>query len=337
MTQRYLVTGGSGFIGAALVRRLVEAGHAVRVFDNNSRGHPRRLSGIMDDLEFVAGDVRDAEAVSQAVRGVDGVFHFAYVNGTEYFYTHPELVLEVAVKGMVHVMDACRRHNVGTLIQASSSEVYQTPPQIPTDETVPLSVPDPRNPRNSYGGGKILCELMALHYAPNMERVMVVRPHNVYGPDMGWEHVIPQFIGRLHALQRSGAPPESAPPLPFPIQGSGQETRAFTFIDDFTDGILLLLERGEHRQIYHIGRDEEIRIDDLARAVARQMGQEITVVPGALQPGGTPRRCPDIRKMRALGFMPDTALEQGLQRTIPWYEAHPVREEEVPWQQGSPG
>ena len=112
-----------------------------------------------------------------------------------------------ACKGMINVIDACRAHGVGRLMLASSSEVYQTPPQVPTDESAPLVVPDPLNPRYSYGGGKIISELMAINYGRKFfERVLIFRPHNVYGPDMGCEHVIPQFALRLKT--RRGAAPD---------------------------------------------------------------------------------------------------------------------------------
>src|SRR5262249_13029923 len=147
-------------------------------------------------------------------------------NGTEFFYSRPDLVLDVAVRGMVNVLDACREHAIGDLVLASSSEVYQTPPAIPTDETVPLSIPDVLNPRYSYGGGKLACELLAINFGRvGFERVAIVRPHNVYGPDMGREHVIPQFALRMASLCN-----ETAGRLRFPIQGSGLETRAFVYI-----------------------------------------------------------------------------------------------------------
>ncbi len=178
--SRILVTGGSGFIGSALVKALVRDGHAVRVLDDNSRGAPRRLADVAKDVEFIGGDVRDAAAVAGAVRGVDEVHHLAFVNGTEFFYSQPDLVLDVGVKGMVNVIDACRAANVRNLVLASSSEVYQSPPQVPTDESAPLIVPDPTNPRYSYGGGKIISELMALNYGrKHFDRVLIFRPHNV--------------------------------------------------------------------------------------------------------------------------------------------------------------
>ena len=116
------------------------------------------------------------------------------------------------------MIDACRRHNIGTLVLASSSEVYQTPPEIPTNESAPLVVPDPMNPRFSYGGGKIISELMAINYGRKFfERVLIFRPHNVYGPDMGFEHVLPQFALRM----KKAVAENPSGPVPFTIQGTG--------------------------------------------------------------------------------------------------------------------
>jgi UDP-glucose 4-epimerase len=187
VTRKVLVTGGAGFIGSAVVRRLVEQGHRVRVLDNLSRGAARRLAGIEDQIEFMHGDIRDPARVALACEGVDEIHHLAAVNGTRFFYEQPELVLDVAVRGMLNVIDGARRHGVRRLALTSSSEVYQTPPNVPTAEDAPLTVPDVLNPRYSYGGGKIATELMAINYGRNgFDKVVIVRPHNVYGPDMGF-------------------------------------------------------------------------------------------------------------------------------------------------------
>ena len=315
--RRILVTGGTGFIGSAAVRALVKAGAKVRVMDNDSRGSRRRLADLASEMELVIGDIREPAEVKRAARDVDVVLHLAAVNGTEFFYSKPELVLEVAVKGMMNVLDACIENGVKELFTASSSEAYQTPPVIPTPEAVPLAVPDPLNPRYSYGGGKIISELLTVNYGRKfLERAVIFRPHNVYGPDMGREHVIPQFIRRLKdlAAREPGR-------LRFPIQGSGKETRAFLFIDDFVQGLLTVMARGQHLNIYHIGTGEETAIADVAHAVARCLGREIEVVPGDLTAGSTPRRCPDIGKLRALGFAPQVPLATGLARTTSWYMA----------------
>ncbi len=314
--SRILVTGGSGFIGSGLVKALVRAGHTVRVLDDNSRGSPRRLKEVEKEIEFVAGDVRDADAVAKAAHGMDEVHHLAFVNGTEFFYSKPELVLDVGVRGMVNVLDACRKHDVGTLVLASSSEVYQTPPVVPTPEDVPLTVPDVMNPRYSYGAGKLIGEVMAVNYGRKyFERVLIFRPHNIYGPDMGWEHVIPQFALRLKKL----ADTQGSGPLRFDIQGSGRETRSFCFIDDLVAGVMVMRERGEHLGIYHVGTMEEVAIADLAQRMGKLAGHEIELVAGPLQAGGTPRRCPDISKLAKLGYKPAVPLEQGLKTTLDWY------------------
>lgn len=272
-----------------------------------------------DDVEVVNGDVRDPTVVMSAMQGMDGVFHLAYVNGTEFFYSKPEVVLDVGVRGMLNVLDACKQCDVGELILASSSEVYQTPEHCPTDETVALSVPDVLNPRYSYGGGKIISELMAVNYGrKGFDRVMIFRPHNVYGPDMGREHVIPQLV--IRAVERIGETPSG--PVDFPIQGDGSQTRSFIHIDDFTRAVLAMLERGEHLNIYHIGTTEEVSIRDLAARVVSHFGREPQIVAGELPVGGTLRRCPDITKLRALGFEPRISLSEGLAPVADWYAAH---------------
>jgi len=317
--KKYLVTGGTGFIGAALVLRLLEQGFAVRVLDNNSRGAERRLGKAVADVELVVGDVRSAEFVAASVKGVDAVQHLAFVNGTENFYKHPDLVLEVGAKGMINVVDACIAHGVPELILASSSEVYQSPPEVPTDESAPLIVPDLMNPRYSYGGGKLFSELYAMNVAARrMERVVIFRPHNVYGPDMGFEHVIPQLCTRMAGLAREMPEAEIA----FPIQGSGAETRSFCYIDDFIDGLMLVQEHGLSGNVYHIGTTEEVSIADLARRIAAQLGRSIKIVPGPIQAGGTRRRCPAIDKLAGLGYRQKVSLDQGLAMTCGWYFQH---------------
>lgn len=317
--KRFLVTGGTGFLGSALVRRLVTAGAGVRVLDNNSRGRASRLDDLDGRFEYVEADVRDPKAVIAACAGIDVVCHLAYVNGTEYFYSKPDLVLDVAVKGMVNVMDGCLAHKVSELLVMSSSEVYHQPAVIPTPETVAMTIPDVLNPRFSYAGGKMLHELMAVNYARHFSRVVIVRPHNVYGADMGFEHVIPQFVHRMQQL--AAAAPG---PIAFPVQGDGQQTRSFVYVDDFTDGVMLVLEKGDHRGVYHIGTTEEVTMEALAKLVGEHFGREVNLVAGAPAPGGTNRRCPDVTKISALGYQPRTPLRAGLPKVAQWYEQHPA-------------
>lgn len=317
MTKRVTVTGGGGFIGAHLVRRLVGDGWSVSVIDTMVRGAASRFADVADRVRLHAVDVRDEEAVTEAIRGSEVVMHLAAINGTENFYKHPELVLDVGLRGALAVVNACRRAGVPDLVVASSAEVYQTPSIVPTPESVALMLPDSLNPRYSYGGSKIASELIAFNYArEHFRKVQAFRPHNVYGPDMGWKHVVPQFILRAAEALDGGAPS-----APFPIQGDGRETRAFCYVTDAVEGILTMYERGGHREIYHIGNDEEVSIRELAARLGTILGGELLIRPSAAAAGGTPRRCPDISRMRALGYEPKVGLSEGLRRTVEWYLA----------------
>lgn len=320
MKKKFLVTGGAGFIGSAIVCRLVKEGYPVRVLDDGSRGALRRLSEVKGSYEFVRADIRDAAAVLKAAKGMDSILHLAFINGTQFFYEKPEMVLDVGVKGMLNVIDAGLKWGIPELVLASSSEVYQNPPRVPTDEDVPLVVPDVHNPRYSYGAGKIISEVLALNWGrKHFKRVIIFRPHNVYGPDMGWEHVLPQFAMRVKALlDRSGKRE-----LVFPIQGSGRQTRAFIEICDFTEGLMKVLEKGRHQEIYHIGTQEEVSILQAAKEVGRYFGVRLRVSPSLDAPkGGTPRRCPDITKLSKLGFRPKVSFSEGVDRLCEWYARH---------------
>lgn len=313
--RTYLVTGGTGFLGSALVRRLVREGNRVRVLDNNWRGLESRLNDIRQDVEMIQGDIRDATAVRSAVEGVQSVFHLASVNGTEHFYSQPRLVLDVGVRGMINVLDAVADRGIEDLFLASSSEVYQDAGAAPTAESVPATIPDVSNPRYTYAGAKLISELMALHWAAGqVGRVVVFRPHNVYGPDMGTEHVIPQFVLRMADLCR-----RQSGTVSFPIEGTGRETRSFVYVDDFIDGLMCLRDHGRDRSIYHVGADVETDIASLAREVARCFECDIRIVPGALRDGSVARRCPDISALRRLGFSPRVSLAEGLATTVRWY------------------
>ena len=326
MSLKYLVTGGSGFIGSALTHRLVSEGHHVRVLDNNSRGRARRLNSISDRIEFIEGDIRNSNTVTEATRGVDCVCHLAYVNGTEFFYSQPELVLDIAVRGMINVIDACREANVRNLVLASSSEVYQTPESVPTNESAPLIIPDITNPRYSYGGGKILCELMAMCYGrKGFDRVTIFRPHNVYGPDMGWEHVIPQ----LSVKATKAAKNTKKGPVTLMVQGDGSHTRAFVHIDDFIDGLMCVVNEGKHGELYHIGTQEELSISEVARIIVSCFDRDFVLEHEPEPKGGTPRRCPDISKLKKLGYKPRISFNKGVRSVVNWYAEHSEKRKQL--------
>lgn len=315
MKAKVLVTGGSGFLGSALVKRLLADGYSVSVLDDNSRGSATRLETVLDDINFLQGDVRNPDIVDKAVKDVDWIYHLAFINGTRYFYEKPGPILDVGIRGALNTMDSAQKYGVSKYILASSSEVYNEPQNIPTDENERAIIPDVKNPRFSYGGGKLISELLTFHYLRNVTTKIVFRPHNVYGPDMGWEHVIPDLMRKTRTISQEN----NSKDLDFPIQGSGSETRAFCFIDDATDGILRLSEYGENNEIFHLGTNEEISIRNLVHLIGETTGFNLKIQSSEAPEGGTSRRCPDISKLSKLGYNPSVSLSEGLNYCWDWY------------------
>ncbi len=303
--KTFLVTGGTGFIGRNIVNLLLNKNYKVIVLDNESRGSFKKLNNRK--IKFVKGDIRKKKDLYKCLKKVDAIIHLAYINGTKYFYEKPEIILDVAIKGLINIFDGCKKFKIKELYLASSSEVYQTPLKTPTNENEMLKIPDIFNPRYSYGGGKILTELMGINYGKKFfKKLIIFRPHNVYGPDMGNEHVIPEFIRKIKSLKNKF----------FKIQGSGKEIRSFIFIDDFISAFDLILHKGKHLNIYNIGTKEKITIKELAKKISFIFKKKIIIKKSPLKKGGTKIRIPDIKKIQKLGFKPKYLLNKGLKKTI---------------------
>ena len=306
--KTFLITGGTGFIGYSMCNLLLELGYKVIVLDNNSRGNSNKLARLSKKVKFIKGDIRDKSKVFKSLKNVNAVIHLAYINGTKYFYEKPELILDVAVKGLINIFDGCKKFKIKELYLASSSEVYQTPLKVPTKEDEPLKIPDINNPRYSYGGGKILTELMGINYGKKFfKRLIIFRPHNVYGTDMGDEHVIPEIILKMKKLKKSKN---------LKIQGSGNEIRSFIYIKDFVKAFSCILKKGKHMQVYNIGTSKSIKIKELVLKISKIMKKKIVIKTTPLRKGGTKIRMPDITKIKKLGFKPKYSLDQGLKEII---------------------
>lgn len=318
--KKVLVTGGTGFIGSNLVRGLLKKGYRVRVFDNNYRGKMNNLKDLTDQIEFIEGDIRIFNAVLKAVQGCHIIYHLAFINGTENFYNHPDLVLEVGVKGHLNILDAIAQTKaVETFIYGSSSEIYQAPNHIPTTEKIGGIVPDVHNPRYSYGGAKLMGELLTLHYlkVPNVKRI-IFRPHNIYGPAMGFEHMIPQIVKKI--IDASDGLRNKS--VSIDIQGSGKETKAYCYVKDAIKGIILSAEQGLDDEVYNVGKQEETKIIDLVKKIEEAMGIQLNIKRSRLLMGSTPCRCPDVSKLNTLGYQPYTSLTQGIRTTVNWYQSY---------------
>ena len=320
MKQKIAITGGAGFIGAYLVRKFVLLGYEVVAIDNFVRGTPERLASVEKQCEIKNADICNPEQLTAALSGCTVVFHLAAINGTENFYKIPDKILEVGVKGMFNVMDACYKNGIKELVIASSAEAYQDPEKVPTAEDVILKVPDPSNPRYSYGASKLISEVIAFnYYRDHFTKLQIFRPHNIYGPDMGTKHVIPQFILRLLDLIKNSTDEET---INFEIQGDGLETRAFCYIDDLVEALVTMYTKGGHREIYHLGNPEEVNILEVVAALMTNTEQDYKIISKPLTAGSVKRRCPDISKVKQLGYTPKVSLKEGVKKTFDWYKEH---------------
>ncbi len=313
--KKVLVTGAGGFIGSHLVERLVASGARVRAFVHyNSRGDPGRLRLLSAETlartELLAGDLRDPQAVREAVRGVQIVFHLGALISIPYSYRHPAEVAEVNLMGTLNVLLACRDLGVERLVHTSSSEVYGTAQHTPMDESHPLQGQSP------YAASKIGADKLAesFYCAYNLPLV-TVRPFNTYGPRQSGRAVIPAII--TQALLN--------PALQL---GNLETKRDFTFIEDTVHGFLRAGEAGGvEGKTYNLGTGEAIRIRDLVDKIAQRLNKVLitTVDPVRLRPERSEVMClvSDNRRAREqLGWKPTVSLDEGLDRTIEWIRSH---------------
>ena len=322
---RTLILGGAGFIGYHLALRLAGEGHALTLVDDLSRGRrDRDIESLCarPNITFVQADLTRPAALAELPRGWDGVYMLAAVVGVRNVETDPARVVRTNTLALMHLLDWIAPES-GVLFFASTSETYAggvtagTVP-VPTPEDVPLSVEDIRAPRFAYAASKILGEAAVVHTARARGLSAVIgRFHNVYGPRMGADHVIPELA--LRALRREN---------PFRLYGADQR-RAFCHVSDAVEAMLrLMAAEPAWGRIVNIGNDsEETVIEDLARLVLKEARFEpaLARVPAPL--GSVARRCPDIGRLRALtGFMPKVPIEAGVRDTVAWYRDWLVRE-----------
>ena len=234
-------------------------------------------------------------------------FHLAFINGTRNFYNKPNLVLDVGITGTLNIIKLINstKNRVKKFIYASSSEIYQTPKKIPTPEDIEGIIPDLMNPRYSYGGAKMIGELLTLFLLKKDVKKIIFRPHNIYGPNMGELHVIPQLLKKVKSQIKNLKKNDKK--ISLKIQGNGHETRAFCYIKDAIDAIIILSKKGKNNQVYNVGNDKEYSIKELIKMVEKVLDLKIKKMKKS-----TLRRCPNINKIKRLGYRPKWPLKKGL-------------------------
>ncbi|HMP74148.1 MAG TPA: SDR family oxidoreductase [Kiritimatiellia bacterium] len=313
MSAMYLVTGGAGFIGGNLVRKLVEMGEGVRVLDNFATGRRKNLEGLEGSVELVEGDLRDEGAVAKAVNGVRYVIHFGALPSVARSVEDPMTTNEVNIRGTLNLYLASRDAGVERVVFSSSSSVYGDTPTLPKEESM---LPQPLSP---YALSKLAGE----HYGRMFTnlyglKVFSLRYFNVFGPRQDpasdYAAVIPLFI---RALIEDRAPC---------LHGDGLQTRDFTYVDDIVAANLACCTAPASAAggVYNVAWGNRISVKELAVTIARLLGKAIEPVHGAARAGDVRDSQADAtRAKEQLGWTPQVPFEEGLRRTIDWFSTNP--------------
>jgi NAD dependent epimerase/dehydratase len=315
-----LVTGAGGFIGSHLVERLVDEGARVRAFcDYNARGSLGWLDTVpastREALEVRLGDIRDASFVSEAVAGVEVVFHLAALIAIPYSYVAAESFVQTNVQGTLNVLEGARRAGVRRFVHTSTSEVYGTP------ETLPITEAHPLNAQSPYAATKVAADQLALAYHHSFEVPSVVlRPFNTFGPRQSQRAVLPTMIRQMLAGRKE-------------IRlGRLDPRRDLTFVADTVDGFVrAAVTDGVEGQTIQLGTGRAESIAELFTLAARLTDSAAVPVEDAsrMRPDGSEvlvLQSDPSRARQLLGWQAETSLEEGLARTIEWIRANPEAE-----------
>jgi dTDP-glucose 4,6-dehydratase len=313
--KNILVTGAGGFIGSQLVEALLAEGAQVRAFVRyNSRADIGLLKFLPDelkkDLTLISGDLRDAQAIRDAVKGCDLVFHLGALISIPYSYRHPADVAETNFMGTLNVLMACLDLGTSRLVHTSTSEVYGTARQVPIHESHPLQGQSP------YSASKIGADKLAESFYCTYDLpVVTVRPFNTYGPRQSARAVIPTII--TQALVKDT------------IQlGNLAATRDFTYISDTVRGFILAAEAQDvEGQVFNLGTGLEISIGELARRIIQLVNRPLETIVDSerLRPQAS-----EVMQLLSnnslagerLEWKPEVSFDQGLEKTIAWIRDH---------------
>ena len=302
------MTGAAGFIGSNLVRALLERGGTVRAIDSLATGQRLNLVGIEQQIEFIEADLRDPQAVSRAMEGVEVVFHQAALPSVARSVADPLASHEVNATGTLRLLQAARQSGVRRFVYASSSSVYGDTPALPKREDLAT------NPLSPYAVSKLAGE----HYCRVFTRLfgletVSLRYFNVFGPRQDptseYAAVVPKFIA---AMSRGEAPE---------IHGDGTQSRDFTYVANVVDANLRAADApGVGGEVLNVACGRRASLLDLVAALNDILGTTIEARFGEPRPGDVKHSLADISRARSLlAYEPRVQLEEGLARAVAWY------------------
>lgn len=305
--KKILVTGGAGFIGSNLCRRLLKENNKVICLDNLYTGKKQNIKSLLDiaDFEFVEHDVTRPIDLK-----VDEIYHLACPASPPSYQKYPVDTLKTCTLGVINMLELATKYNA-VMMQFSTSEVYGNPIVHPQPETYTGNV-NPIGIRACYDEGKRCAEAFCFDYNRQYgTKVKVIRIFNTYGPHMAPDdgRVISNFI--VQALKGS----------PITIYGDGMQSRSFCYIDDLMDGIITMMQKDDFTGPVNLGNPQEYTIKELAAMIIKKVRSESTLEIHPLPKDDPLQRKPDITLAKQrLGWQPQITLDEGLKRTIDYFK-----------------
>jgi UDP-glucose 4-epimerase len=315
--MKYLITGGSGFIGSHLAERLLDQGHSVTVIDNLSTGSDNNLLKVKKNIKFHHGNVLDKPLMEKLIAESDYVVHLAAALGVLNIIDKPLESLKTNIQGTEVVLEACEKSNKPVLI-ASTSEIYGKNDKVPLNEEDDRIVGHPLKSRWSYSEAKAVDESLAyFYYLEKKLPVRIVRFFNTVGPRQVGHYgmVVPRFV--TAALKND----------PISVYGSGEQIRCFCHVDDAVDALLIVMASEKAiGQVFNVGNNQQISIEGLAQKIIEITGSKSKIIKvpySQAYPEGfedMQRRVPDISKIKnVLGWSPQKGLDQVIKDIVAFY------------------
>ena len=298
--MKYLVTGGAGFIGSYITKRLVEEEEQVVVIDNLNTGKEKNLESIKDKIDFVKGDILDKNLLEDITGNIDGVFHQAALASVQDSFSKPDEYYNVNVNGTENILELAKKNNF-KVVYASSSSIYGNPKRIPIEES------DEKNPINPYAKTKLEKEELAKIYSKMGVKVIGLRYFNVFGKGQSKEYagVLKLFLERI----RDKSPPK--------INGDGTQARDFVHVSDVVNSNIMSMNSDVNHAFFNVGTGTSITILDLAKTIIKSSGLNLEPVFGPALKGDVQKTTANIDLIKEkIGWEPTVVLEEWIDEII---------------------
>ena len=298
--MRCIVTGGAGFIGNNIVKKLVARGDDVTVIDNLNTGKEENLKSVIDKITFLKDSILNRELLEKQSQNIDGIFHQAALASVQDSFSKPDEYHDVNVNGTENILKLAKKNDF-RVVYASSSSVYGNPERIPIKES------DKKDPINPYAETKLKKEQLAIKYSEMGVKVIGLRYFNVFGKGQSKEYagVLKLFLERI----RDKLPPK--------INGDGTQFRDFVYVEDVADANIMSMDSDINHGFYNVGTNTSITILDLAKTIIKSSGLDIQPIFGPALKGDVQKTIANIDLIKEeIGWEPTILLEKWIEEII---------------------